>query len=400
VADLSIEVCGINFKNPVVVAAATPTKDAKWMKKGIELGAGGIVTKTVTTEKLLQRYVRPRFTVLHKKGWPDVFSNYSCEFLATYEPEEWMNEIRVAKKYANNHNCVLIGSISGTSIEVWEKLAMMIESADIDMIEVNFGCPHPRETERKQGAELGRDVETASKVTRAVTKAVDIPVFAKLTPEAVDVVNAARAVVKAGASGVTIINRYPALDIDINTGRPLLHGTFAGVGGPWMRPITLKWIAKVAQAIDAPISATNGVWTYKDVVKCIMCGASTVQTCTALMYSRKGYGQLKDLIGGLSNFMDEKGYRFITDFKGITPPQITNWVKVDRESRIFSIIDEDRCTGCKLCGNWCFYDAISFGDNNIAIIDKSKCDGCGLCVSLCPRDAIRMSEKVYLGDYS
>jgi len=122
----------------------------------------------------------------------------------------------------------------------------MVVQAGADMVELDMGCPHPKGLAYKTGGEVGQDPELAASITKLVKEAVEVPVFVKLTPEAVDVTLVAKNVEKAGANGVTAINRYPALDIDVETGRPLLHSS---VGGPWMLPITLKWIAKLASTI-------------------------------------------------------------------------------------------------------------------------------------------------------
>lgn len=403
--DISVEVCGKKFKNPIVVASATPTKNAESMRKCIEAGAGGIITKTISPEPLLKKYVSPRFTVLHKKAWPHLYSNYSCEFLATYSMEEWIKELRLTRKYCDEGNVVLVTSISGDSLANWAELAKEVEDIGSDMLELNFGCPHPRDLGYKSGQELGSDPDAAAEVTNVVANAVKIPVFIKLTAEAVSPVYVAQRVKEAGAAGVTAINRFPALDIDLNTGRPLLHSTFAGVGGPWMRPITLKWIAKIAREVDIPISATNGIDSWRDVIKCIMVGASTVQTCTALMYGTKQYGHIREFLDGMEKFMIEKGYKTLDEIRGITLPQIITWDKVDRESRAVSVVNPEKCNGCKFCQNWCFYDAISYYEEDgkrKAKVDPDKCDKCGLCASLCPRDAITMKgpKPVYLGDFN
>ena len=403
--DLSVKAWGVTFKNPMVVASATPTKDARYMLKGLEAGAGGVISKTITYEPKLQKYVSPRFTVLHKKGWPHVYSNYSCEFLATYTPEEYLNELRQAKKYCEEHNAVLIGSISGTDSKTWKELAKIVEDTGVDLLELNYGCPHPQDLGYKSGAELGRCPDTSAEVTSIVVNAVNIPVIVKVTPEAVDPVLVSQKVQAAGAHGITAINRFPALEVDLDSGRPLLHSAFAGVGGPWMRPITLKWLAKIAKSVDLPISATNGIATWKDVIKCIMCGAHTVQTCTAIMYGRKGYGHIQDFLKGMSRYMEEKGYKSLDEIRGITLPQIKTWDTVDRDTVAKAKVDRDKCTGCKLCRNWCFYEAVSYNaegqPKEKAAIDENRCDGCGLCPSLCPDEAISMEGPVpvYLGDF-
>ncbi|SKC70611.1 tRNA-dihydrouridine synthase [Maledivibacter halophilus] len=404
-ADVSVNVCGIRHKNPIVVASATPSKDAKYMKKCVDAGAGGIIAKTISPEPLLQKYVSPRFTVLHKKGWPHAFSNYSCEFLAQYTPDEWAEELKVAADYCRKNDVVLYGSISGDTLENWGKMAKQAEETGIHALELNFGCPHPRDLGYLSGQELGSNPDVAAQVTKVVCDAVDIPVFVKLTAEAVNPMETARKVQEAGARGLTVVNRFPALELDIETGRPLLHSSFAGVGGPWMRPIMLKWVAKIGREIDLPISATNGIWGWKDVVKSIMVGASTVQTCTALMYSPKGFGMIQEYVDKLGEYMTRKGYKNIEELRGITIPQIKTWDKVDRDTQNVSVVDTDKCNGCNICENWCFRGAISYKEidgKKKAQIDSNKCDGCGLCASLCGQNAIHMEgpKPIYLGDFS
>jgi len=399
VADLSVQFAGLRFKNPIIVASATPSKDAKYMLKCCESGAGGIIAKTVTYEDKLQHYVSPRFTVLHKRGWPSVYSNYSCEFLATYSPEQWVKELEQARTYCDEYDVRLIASISGDSLETWAKLAQLMEATGADALECNFGCPHPRDLGYKSGQELGSDPEAAATVTKVVADAVKIPVGIKLTAEAVDPVLVAGKVRTAGAAYVTAINRFPALEIDIETGRPLLHSSYAGVGGPWMRPIALKWISKIARAVDVPISATNGVSSWRDVVKMMMVGAGTVQTCTAIMYGTKGFGHVADFLKGLDKYLANHGHASAGDIIGMTLPQILTWDKVDRESKHLSSVDKDKCTACGFCSRWCFYDAITYDADKKAQIDPALCDGCGLCPSLCPDDAISMEGEVFLGDF-
>lgn len=400
VADLSIDFAGMRFKNPIIVASATPSKDAKYMRKCCESGAGGIIAKTVTFEEKLQRYVSPRFTVLHKRGWPWVYSNYSAEFLATYTPEQWREEIVRAREYCDEYDVRLIASISGDTMENWGVLARMMEETGADAIECNFGCPHPRDLGYKSGQELGSDPDAAREVTKIVVDSVDIPVGIKLTAEAVSPVVVAREVEKAGAAYVTAINRFPALEIDLETGRPLLHSSYAGVGGPWMRPITLKWISKIAREVDVPISATNGPANWRDVAKMMMVGARTVQTCTAIMYGTKGFGHVGDFLSGLNRYLDGQGFDSIEEIVGRTLPQILSWDKVDRESKLTSSVDKSVCDACGFCDKWCFYDAITYDEEKKGQIDPGLCDGCGLCVALCPEDAISMEGgAAYLGDY-
>jgi dihydropyrimidine dehydrogenase (NAD+) subunit PreA len=193
------------------------------------------------------------------------------------------------------------------------------------------------------------------------------------------------------------------LEIDLPSGRPLLHGTYAGVNGPWMRPITLKWIARIAKE-GIKVSATNGIWTWEDVVKVTMVGAYTVQTCNAILYGTKGYGAIKDFNDGVARFLEENGYKSLDEIRGKTLNQISRWTDAPRESNVWSVIDPEKCTGCRMCLNWCFTDALEVYELNGKTkvrINRDKCDACGLCVSLCPKNAGHMEgdEPIYQGNF-
>ncbi len=400
---LEVNVCGIKFKNPVLLASATPTKNAEYMRKCFEAGAGGVVAKSVTDLEAQQKYVRPRFTILHKKAYPYCFSNYSSEFAATYTPKEWMKELKKAKVYAQDYGAVLIGSVVGTSLQSWKELSMMMEDVGCDMMEMNFGCPNLTGL-KVQGAEMGADVEGVMERVRIVVESVKIPVFAKLTSEGVNPLITAGVAKEAGVKGFTVINRTPSLEVDLETGIPLLAGGFNGVGGPWMRPIMLKWVAKVAGEYGLPVSATSGLWEWPDVVKAIMCGASTVQTCTAVTHGRKGLGIIKDFLSGLENYLDTHGFKSVEELRGRT---LRHGIKLfDQLIRlpkgaIWSEVDGDKCTACRMCQDWCFYDAITYTDEGQARIDQNACDGCGACAALCPSEAISMDGEgpIRLGNF-
>jgi dihydroorotate dehydrogenase (fumarate)/dihydropyrimidine dehydrogenase (NAD+) subunit PreA len=153
-----------------------------------------------------------------------------------------------------------------------------------------------------------------------------------------------------------------------------------------------------------PISATNGIFSWEDIVKCIMCGATTVQTCTALMYGSRQYGEVDVFLKGIEKYLVDRKISDINKLRGITLPQIIPWDKVDREHRAICKAHEEKCTGCGMCPKWCFFDAIRIEERNgkkKSIIDPLKCDGCGLCAALCPADAIEMKGDVpvYLGNF-
>jgi dihydropyrimidine dehydrogenase (NAD+) subunit PreA len=144
-------------------------------------------------------------------------------------------------------------------------------------------------------------------------------------------------------------------------------------------------VAKIAKAVKIPISGIGGVSHWRDIVEYIMVGATTVQTCTAVMW--RGLRVFKEFSNGLMDFMERKGYQTIEDFKGIALKYLTTVEELAKKEPMHAVIDKGLCNGCKICVRVCQYDAIEI-IKEMARIDQKKCDGCGLCRSWCPNEAI------------
>lgn len=385
--DLSVEFCGVKFKNPVLAASAEPTLSAENMKRVIETGAGGLVAKTVTDSEAMRRltkmskwrYLDEQHNVCLGKV-PRLFTFYGRSGLAEEEPEEWMEELKEAQAAALENDCVLIGSVGGAVPENWTKLSKMIEDVGIKLIELNFGCPHPSEMEgAKTGMLIGQDKEAASEITHAVVKAVKVPVIIKLTPQVADMVEMVKAVKSAGASAVTLTNRFVGFCLDIETGKPYLNG-WAGVGGPWVKPLTLRWISKVYTGVDIPITGTNGAYDWKDVVEFMMSGATIVQLCSVVML--KGYSYLAEVVKGLDAFLDRKGYRSAKEIIGIAAKAAMSYGEMESLPKERAVIDRELCRDCQRCLHSCFYNSIILKEEQVII--GETCRGCGICTCVCP----------------
>jgi dihydroorotate dehydrogenase (fumarate)/dihydropyrimidine dehydrogenase (NAD+) subunit PreA len=386
-ADLKVKFCGMDFKNPVLAASAEPTLSSENMKRVIETGAGGLVAKTVTDSEAMRRltkiskwrYLDEQHNVCRGKV-PRLFTFYGRTGLAEEEPEEWMMELKEAQAAALENDCVLIGSVGGTAPENWAKLSKMIEDAGIPLIELNFGCPHPSEMEGvKTGMLVGQDKDAASEITHAVVQAVKVPVIIKLTPQVADIVEMADSVRSAGASAVTLTNRFVGFCLDIETGKPYLHG-WAGVGGPWVKPLTLRWISKVYTGINIPITGTNGAYDWKDVVEFMMSGATTVQLCSVVML--KGYGYLGKVIKGLNDFLNRKGYQSAKEIIGVAARAAMSYGEMESLPKEKAVINRNLCTDCRRCIRSCFYNVIKVRNGHVMI--SEECRGCGICTCICP----------------
>jgi dihydroorotate dehydrogenase (fumarate)/dihydropyrimidine dehydrogenase (NAD+) subunit PreA len=315
-----------------------------------------------------------------------------------------MRELRKARQFADEHDARLIGSMGAISIDTWRDLAKAHEDAGCDMLEAwMFACPNLSGSGVSNSGGLSTDFNAWVDMVGAAVDAVRIPIFVKVGSEfgIHSILGGAHAGKQAGASGVTVSDRTSALEVDLKTGRPLLAGGFSGCGGPWMRPIVQKFAAKVAMETGLPVAFSGGIWTGEDVVKAIMVGSTLVQVCTAIMYSKKGYGIVRDLLTGLDRYLAKNGYKSVADIRGLTLQQLRTFDTLDRipKGDIYVDVLRDLCDGCGYCSNWCYYDAITFGADRIAIVDRTKCDGCGLCLALCPQNAFEMQGNVpvYMG---
>lgn len=386
-ADLGIDFCGVNFKNPVLAASAEPTLDAENMKRVIETGAGGLVAKTVTDSEGLRRltrfskwrYLDEQHNVCRGKV-PRLFTLYGRTGLAEEDPQEWMDELGEARKAGAENDCVVIGSIAGSSPAGWAQLARMVEDTGVPLLELNFGCPHPSEMKgTPTGMLVGQDKAAAMEATAAAVQAVKIPVVVKLTPQVTDVVEMARAVKSAGASGVTIINRFVGFVVDAETAKPLIHG-WGGVGGPWVKPLTLRWVSKIYTAMDIPISGTNGAYDAKDVVEFMMSGARNVQLCSVVML--KGTSYLTEVIKGLDDFLNRKGYRSAKEIVGLAARAAMSYAEMEALPRERAVIRKELCTDCRRCLRSCFYNVIRAEGGKVTV--GEDCRGCGICTCVCP----------------
>ncbi len=386
-ANLEVDFCGVSLKNPIMAASAEPTLNADNMRRCMDSGVGGVIAKTMTDSEAMRelttrskwRFLNERHEVCRGKV-PRAFTLYGRSGLAFEEPEVFLKEIREALSYASHCGAVVIGSIASTEISGWVDLAKRMEDAGVPLMELNFGCPHPKLMPGvRTGMNVGQDFDYACEITQAVAEAVDVPIMVKVTPQVIDLVEFSGRLREAGAAAVTLTNRYLGFIPDIETGKPLIYG-WAGAGGPWTKPLTLRWISQVHCRYkgDIFIAGTNGAYDWRDVVMFIMSGAHVVQMCSAVM--AYGYGWLAKQVRRLEEFMDEKGYERVSDMWGIAADAAIPYAEMPRE---IARLNPEICTYCKRCLRVCFYGAMQDGGDRLWV-REDRCVGCGGCLSVCP----------------
>ncbi len=193
----------------------------------------------------------------------------------------------------------IIANIAGESVQDYAELARRLDGVDgVSAIEVNISCPNV-----ESGLDFGVDPRAASELTNAVRLQTELPLIVKLTPNVADIVAMARAVVDAGADGLTLINTYPAMSIDTSARKPALGWGSGGLSGPALKPIAIKLVYDVASAVDVPIVGCGGIVTADDAIEFLMAGASAVQVGTATFANPRA---TLDVLDGIRGFMAEQ----------------------------------------------------------------------------------------------
>ena len=397
-ADMSVDFCGVQFKNPVIGASLETTNSPDLMRQCFDYGAAGVIIKTLTDiEDMAKLTENSKYCVMNDRGniikgkVPRDFVFYSRSGYSSTYYKDWIDDLVETQKYAAERDAHLIGSVGAKDINGWKDICRTVEDCGLPMVELNFGCPHPAMMPGVHGGSMiGQDPEVAFEVTRAVCEAIDIPVMVKLTPDQSRPVDIARAVKEAGAASVTATNRHTGFAVDIETGEPRLAGP-AGIGGTWVKPLTLRWVHSIAEQVGIPISGSNGIFDHRDVVEFIMAGAAIVQVGSILML--KGVKWLPTIIKGVEKFMDEHGYDSVADMQGIASKRSAkDYAEQFARTRMHAKVVEETCKNptCNICVQVCFYEALSQHPTGHIEVHTDNCIGCELCLDVCPFDSIRM----------
>ena len=211
---------------------------------------------------------------------------------------------------------VTIANLSGSTLESYVEGAKLLDKTQVPVIELNISCPNVS----AGGASFGMRCTTAGEITRAIRALTKKPLIVKLTPQASDVVGVALACIEAGADGISLCNSFQGVAIDIEKGRPVFDKVKAGFGGPAVRPIAVRLVYEVCQAIknlpaekQVPVIAIGGIAEWQDAVEFIMAGATAVQVGTNTFANPN---TMVEIVDGLKSFMARKGFKTIEDFRG------------------------------------------------------------------------------------
>ena len=398
-ADLRNDFVGIKSPNPFWLASAPPTDKEYNVRRAFEAGWGGVVWKTLGLDPHVVNVNGPRYGVIHGAD-RRVLGINNIELITDRPLETNLREIKAVKRDWPDRAMVV--SLMVPCEEVcWTEILAKVEDTGADGIELNFGCPHGM-SERGMGAAVGQVPEYIEMVARWCKAATRMPVIVKLTPNITDVRYPARAAKAGGADAVSLINTISSItsvNLDLMAPEPTIDGkgSHGGYCGPAVKPIALNMVAEIARDAETrglPISGIGGVTTWRDAAEFLALGAGNVQVCTAAM--TYGFRIVEEMITGLSDWMDEKGYADTAAFSGMAVPNVTDWQHLNLNYVTKARIDQDTCISCGRCYAACedtSHQAISMSpDRKFEVID-AECVACNLCVNVCPvEDCITMEE--------
>ncbi|MGR3585136.1 MAG: NAD-dependent dihydropyrimidine dehydrogenase subunit PreA, partial [Pseudooceanicola nanhaiensis] len=399
-ADLTSDFLGIKSPNPFWLASAPPTDKEYNVRRAFEAGWGGVVWKTLGEEGPPVVNVNgPRYGAIWGADRRLLGLN-NIELITDRDLHRNLEEIRRVKADYPDR-AIIVSIMVPCEEESWKAILPLVEETGADGIELNFGCPHGM-SERGMGSAVGQVPEYIQMVTEWCKKYYSKPVIVKLTPNITDIRKPAAAAKAGGADAVSLINTINSIthvDLDLMAPEPTIDGkgSHGGYCGPAVKPIALSMVSEIARSPETrgmPISGIGGVTTWRDAAEFMVLGAGNVQVCTAAM--TYGFKVVQEMISGLSQWMDEKGYASTSDFVGKAVPNVTDWQYLNLNYVTKARIDQDACIKCGRCYAACedtSHQAIAMNPGRVFEVIDEECVACNLCVNVCPvEDCITMVE--------
>ena len=404
-ADLTTNFIGIKSPNPFWLASAPPTDKEYNVRRAFEAGWGGVVWKTLGSEGPPVVNVNgPRYGAIYGADRRLLGLN-NIELITDRPLEINLREIKSVKRDYKDR-ALIISLMVPCDEDSWKDILHRIEDTEADGIELNFGCPHGM-AERGMGSAVGQVPEYIEMVTRWCKQYSRMPVIVKLTPNITDIRRPAEAAHRGGADAVSLINTINSItsvDLDLYAPEPTIDGkgTHGGYCGPAVKPIALNMVAEIARSSvtrGMPISGIGGVTTWRDAAEFMALGAGNVQVCTAVM--TYGFKVVEEMISGLSDYMDQKGFTSTADLVGRAVPNVTDWQYLNLNYVTKAVINQDDCIKCGRCYAACedtSHQAIAMSEDRVFTVKDEECVACNLCLDVCPVEGCITMRELAKGE--
>lgn len=296
---MRVNINGIEFKNPVIAASGTFGFGEEY-NEFYDVGKlGGISSKGLTLEK---RQGNDGIRV-----WETPSGMMNSVGLQNPGVDDFIkHELHKMKSYGN----VVIANVGGATIEDYVKAIEKLNDTALDMIELNISCPNVKHG----GMALGIKSDVAYNAVKSIKQICKKPLMVKLSPNAENIVEMAYRCVEAGADSLSLINTLKAMAIDIRKKKPVFNNVSAGLSGPAVKPIALRMVYEVYDAVKVPIVGLGGITTWEDAIEFIMAGATAVQVGTACFANPMAP---IDIVDGIESYMKREGIKSLDEIRGI-----------------------------------------------------------------------------------
>ena len=298
-SNMSVNVAGVEWKNPVTVASGTFGSGAEY-SEFVDLNRLGAVTTKGVANKPWEGNPTPRVTetasgMLNAIGLQNPGIDVFCE-----------RDIPFLKKYDTK----IIVNVCGKSAKDYCEVVERLGNEPVDMLEINISCPNVKEG----GIAFGQNPKAAEEITRAVKKYAKQPVIMKLSPNVTSISEMAKAVEAGGADILSLINTLTGMKIDINRKTFALANKTGGVSGPAIHPIAVRMVYEAANAVNVPIIGMGGIETAEDAIEMLLVGASAVSVGTANFYNPN---VTMEIVDGIARYMEQNHFASVQDMVGI-----------------------------------------------------------------------------------
>ena len=297
--NLKVNICGINFKNPVIAASGTFGFGEEYNEFYDISLLGGVCTKGLTKEKRLgnppPRIAETASGMLNSVG----LQNPGVDYFIQHELP------RLREK-----NTVIIANIAGNTELDYCETAWKLSNTLVDMIELNISCPNVKEG----GIAFGVKPESVRRITEQVKNHCLLPLIVKLSPNVASLADNAKAAEDGGADAVSLINTLTGMAVDINTKKPILANITGGLSGPCIKPVALRMVYECYKKIKIPIIGIGGIMNHADVIEFILCGAALVQVGTANIVNPLA---CKEIIENLTQYLNKNNIKDVNELIGL-----------------------------------------------------------------------------------
>ena len=301
-ADLTVNIAGVEFKNPVITASGTFGFGREYSEFYPLREIGGLSCKGITLKPRMgnppPRIAETPSGILNAVGLQNPGVDHFIE-----QDLPWLKE----------QETVVIANIAGNTPEEYAQMAEKLSESSVDMIEMNISCPNVKHG----GVQFGTSCQSVGAITREDSAHCKKPLMVKLSPNVSDIAEIARAAESEGADALSLINTLTGMRIDINTRRPIIRNNTGGLSGPAVFPVAVRMVWQTAGAVKIPVVGMGGISTWRDAVEMMLAGASAIQVGTALFSDPYAPLKIKE---GLNRYLDDQGIASVTELAGMVKP--------------------------------------------------------------------------------